>query len=440
MTIGTGVDIGSRGLAPVRQILPNGAVVIAKASHVTPAVTLHASIRAGTIFDPADLEGLSHFLSRTIDRGTLARTADDIAEVLDVRGVSLNVSVNRHALSLVCTCLVEDVAEVLALLAEIVMGPVFPEREVDTRRGEIVTLIRQDEDNPAAVAVDGLMALLYGAAHPYGRHPRGTAESVARIGPDALQRFHSAWFTPPNLSLVIVGDLEPQRAIDLAAEAFALAMPARPAAGADPCADDVAALTVPPPASGRRVRVLPMMNKAQADITYGFTSIVRSDPAFPAYTLMNNIFGQYSLGGRLGDSIRERQGMAYYVFSSMDANVIPGPLMIRAGVNPSNVERAVRSIDEEVTRLAAEGPTEEELAESKQYLIGSMPRTLETNIGIATYLQMIEFFGLGLDYDLRVPGLLQAVTRDEVHAAARRTLDAALAAIVVAGPYDGVLE
>ena len=183
-----------------------------------------------------------------------------------------------------------------------------------------------------------------------------------------------------------------------------------------------------------------MMNKAQADITYGFTSIVRSDPAFPAYTLMNNIFGQYSLGGRLGDSIRERQGMAYYVFSSMDANVIPGPLMIRAGVNPSNVERAVRSIDEEVTRLAAEGPIEEELAESKQYLIGSMPRTLETNIGIATYLQMIEFFGLGLDYDLRVPGLLQAVTRDEVHAAARRTLDAALAAIVVAGPYDGVLE
>jgi predicted Zn-dependent peptidase len=66
-----------------------------------------------------------------------------------------------------------------------------------------------------------------------------------------------------------------------------------------------------------------------------------------------------------------------------------------------------------------------------------MPRTLETNIGIASYLQMMEFFQLGLDYDRRVPGLLQAVTRDEVHAAARRTLDAAAAALVVAGPYDG---
>ena len=155
---------------------------------------------------------------------------------------------------------------------------------------------------------------------------------------------------------------------------------------------------------------------------------------------MNNILGQYSLGGRLGDSIRERQGMAYYAFSSLDANVIAGPLMIRAGVSPANVERTISSIDAEVSKFVEGGPTDEELAESKQYLIGSMPRNLETNIAIASYLQMIEFFGLGLDYDLRVPGLLQAVTRDEVHAAARRTLDISKAAIAVAGPYNGSPE
>ena len=121
-----------------------------------------------------------------------------------------------------------------------------------------------------------------------------------------------------------------------------------------------------------------MMNKAQADIAYGFTSIARSDPAFFAFTLMNNILG---VGG--GDSIRERQGMAYYVFSALDASVIPGPLMIRAGVSPSNVERTIASIDEEVSKFAASGPTDEELTDSKQYLVGSLPRTLETNVGIA---------------------------------------------------------
>ena len=84
--------------------------------------------------------------------------------------------------------------------------------------------------------------------------------------------------------------------------------------------------------------------------------------------------------------------------------------MIRAGVSPDNVSARVASIDEELTKMAADGPTDTELAESRQYLIGSMPRNLETNLGIANYLQTIEFFNLGLDYDLRVPDLLRAVT------------------------------
>jgi zinc protease len=151
---------------------------------------------------------------------------------------------------------------------------------------------------------------------------------------------------------------------------------------------------------------------------------------------MNIALGQYALGGRLGDSIREKQGMAYYVFSALDANIIPGPLTIRAGVSPANVERAIASIDAELAQMAAEGPTDQEVIESKQYLIGSMPRTLETNLGIATFLQTVEFFELGLDYDLRMPGLLQAVTREDVHHMARRTLDPARATLVVAGPYS----
>ena len=419
-----------RGLAPVREVLPSGMVILGKESRATPAVTLHASVRAGTVFDPASLGGLAHFVSRTIDRGTATRSADDIAEELDVRGVSLSVSVNRHVLSLVCTCLVEDYPDVVSILADVLRQPQFSEAEIETRRGEIVTLIRQDEDNPAVVAAERFMALLYGDEHPYGRPPRGTLASVDATDRAALRQFHAARIRPSQVSLAIVGDLEPGRAIDTAARAFG-----------DWREPEAAPLDVrldlPGQAAARRVRVYPMMNKAQADIAYGFTSIARSDPAFFAFTLMNNILGQYSLGGRLGDSIRERQGMAYYVFSALDASVIPGPLMIRAGVSPSNVERTVSSIDEEVSKFAAGGPTEEELAESKQYLVGSLPRTLETNVGIANYLQMMEFFGLGLDYDVRVPGLLQAVTRDEVHASARRTLDIGRAALVVAGPYDG---
>ena len=419
-----------RGLAPVRSALDNGAVVIAQQSPTTPAVTIHASFAAGTVFDPPDRPGVSHFVSRTIDRGTASRSGDDIAEELDRRGVSLSVGVNRHALSLVCTCLVDDVEAILAILADIVTAPVFADDQVDIRRGEIVTLIRQDEDNPAAIANEGLMTDLYGPSHGYGWKPKGSIQSVDTIDRAALQRFHEAWVRPRSLSLVMVGDIEPSHAIGAATAAFA---------GWDIPPAPPVVLEAPLPASTRRIRVVPMMNKAQADIAYGFASIRRADPEYYAYWLMNNVLGQYSLGGRLGDSIRERQGMAYYVFSALDANVIPGPLTVRAGVSPDNVERAVASIDRELATLASDGPTEKELAESKQYLIGSLPRTLETNMGVATFLQTSEFFGLGLDYDLRIPGLLQAVTRDEVHEAARRTLVPAYATAVIAGPYAGVV-
>lgn len=427
------VPVTTGSLAPLRRVLENGATIIAKESRATPAVTIHASLRAGTVYDPAASPGLSHFVSKTVDRGTASKSADELAELLDSRGVSLSVLVNRHAMSLVCTCLVEDYPVVMALVAEILRSATFPEAEVETRRGEIVTLIRQDDDNPASVAADGLMALLYGPDHPYGRPTRGTVESVQRIDAAALRAFHASRFRPQFLSLVVVGDLECAHAIDVAADTLA------DWEGSASTSEDFSWLAVPPVPPARRIRVAPMMNKAQTDIAYGFTAITRSDPAFFAYTLMNNVLGQYSLGGRLGDSIRERQGMAYYVSSGMDASVIPGPLMVRAGVSPDNVARAVASIDEELRRMAADGPTEDELAESRQYLIGSMPRNLETNLGIANYLQMMEFFGLGLDYDLRVPGLLRAVTLDQVHAAARQALDPSRAGIVVAGPFDGTL-
>jgi zinc protease len=150
---------------------------------------------------------------------------------------------------------------------------------------------------------------------------------------------------------------------------------------------------------------------------------------------MNNVFGQYAMGGRLGDSIRERQGMAYYVSSSFDANVAEGPLVIRAGVSPANVDRAVSSIDHEIRLLLTKGITEKELDESKRFLIGSIPRALETNAAIAAFVQTAEFFNLGLDYDLRLPDLLSAVTLEEANAAARRALDPERATIVIAGPY-----
>jgi zinc protease len=414
------------GLAPFRFVLDNGVTVLAKEARTTPAVSINLSVRAGSAFDPPGAEGTMWLLSRVIDRGSATRSAAAIAEELDSRGITLSIGVTRHLLSLVCTCLAEDFEAVLSLLADILTAPSFPDDEIATRRGEVITAIRQDEDNPAVRATESLMAHLYPGGHPYGRRTKGSVEIVDALTRDRLVAAHASRFAPRELTAVLVGDVDAGHARDVAGRAFGEWR--RPAP---------LPLTLPPVvrASARERIVIPMMNKSQADIAYGFTTITRRDPDYYACWLMNVAFGQYAIGGRLGDSIRERQGMAYYVSSSLDPNVAEGPLAIRAGVSPANVERAIASIDDEIVRLVDGGLTAKELDESRRYLIGSMPRALETNAAIANFLQTAEFFGLGLDYDVRLPDLLRAVTLDAANAAAKRLLDISRATVIVAGPY-----
>jgi zinc protease len=419
---------GSHAMAlePLRQTLPNGVTLIVKPNATTPAVSVVAGVRAGAYEDPIGGEGTAALAARVLDRGTRERTADDIADELDSRGASLAVATSRHTTTVSATCLAADFAPVLAIVADVLRAPLLDDREVATRRGELMTTIRQEEDDPAAVAVNRLMDDLYGA-HPYRRRIRGTLSAVASMTRTDLAAFHQAHFDPAGLVMVVVGDVDPSGAVDRLSAAFGGWSPSREPGPRAPVPDARAA-------AGRTQITIPMPDKSQTDVVYGFVGIRRSDPDYITASVMNNALGQYAIGGRLGDSIRERQGMAYYVYSSLDAGLGPGPLMIRAGVAASNVPRTIASIDDELTAIRRDGFTNNEIAESKQYLIGALPRQLETNAAIASFLLNAAMLGLGVDYDVRLPGLIQAVTRDEAIEIARRLLDPARATVVVAGP------
>ena len=419
------VDAIASGLSPVRHVLSNGVVVIVQETAFSPAVTITMGFRAGSVNEPDDLTGLAWFIGRVIDRGTTTRTAEMIAEALDDRGVALRVATNRHVVALSATCLSEDFTDVLTVVADVARHPVFPEGEIEKRRAETINAIRQDMDNPGIRASEALQALLYGRAHPYGRPAKGTVETVERFRRDDLVAYHATRFAPSTLFVVIVGDVRAAEASARVAEAFA-DWNVTPAAERE--------VSYGSRRTTREQVMIEMADKSQSDIAYGFTSISRLDPTYCDHWVMNNILGQFGLGGRLAENIRERQGMAYYAFSSFDPSLGPGPLVIRAGVDPANVERAIAAIDTEVGELGRSGATERELSETRQYLIGSIPRMLETNQSIATFLQTVEFFELGLDYDRRLPGLLRAVTLEDVKAAADSVLHPETASIAVAGP------
>jgi zinc protease len=414
-----------RGLAPTRAVLDNGLVILAQENGTAPVVALNATFQAGSVDDPPDLPGVAYLTRRTIDRGTNYRSAGDIAEALDDRGVSLRVKAARHTFTLSCVCLTEDFQEMLGLLADIVRGPIFAEEEIEKRRLKAIASVREAQDDPSVVAIDTLLEMLYGAEHPYGRPSKGTVASLEAIRREHLVAFHSRFLVPSTMRLAIAGDVPQGPAVASAARMFESWR--RPFVEPDP-------VPTPPASPVRSVRTRVMPGRSQADIGYGFTAIRRLDPRFYGYWIMNNILGQFGLGGRLANNIRERQGMAYYAYSTLEGRAAEGPLLIRSGVDPQNVDRAIEAIDAEVSALGTDGPTNVELEETRESLIGSVPRLLETNEGIAEFLQHAEEFGLGLDFDRRLPALLRRVTLEEVREAARQLLDPCRAAIAVAGP------
>ena len=432
------------GLAPVREQLANGVTLIVKQTPTQPAVTISAAMSTGSLCDPLGAEGTAHLLARVLDRGAGARTGDEVADVLDLHGVSPSITVSRHTTTVTCDCLAEDVETMLELVVDMLRAPACSDADTEICRGQLLTRLRQDEDSPATRALEAVMPLLYGEDHPYGRRPKGSPATVQSIDRTQLLEFHAARFPPDRLTVVLVGDISVSGAVAALTRASGAWR-----GGADPLMSAAHELMIerlasgepwsrlPPPVAGSRHRlVIPMPAKAQADIVYGFTTIVRSDPAFYAYWVMNNVLGQFGIGGRLGRSIREQQGMAYYAGSMFEAGHIAGPLLVRAGVNAGNVDRVLESIEAEVVGMARDGATDDEVTSAKRYLVGSIPRSLETNAGIARFLQTTEQFGLGLDHDRTLPGLVDAVTVEAVADAARRTLRPEQAAIVIAGPYE----
>ena len=172
------MPVTQAGLFPQKTTLGNGVRVLAKETRKTPIISINLAVAAGSVCDPPDLPGAMNLLARVIDRGTSSRSEADIADALDSRGIGLNILITRHQFSLVCTCLAQDFEPILALLGDIVMNPSLPEQELATRKGEVITSIRQDEDNPYVRAFETLMAALYGDMHPYGRRIKGAVEVV----------------------------------------------------------------------------------------------------------------------------------------------------------------------------------------------------------------------------------------------------------------------
>ena len=184
--------------------------------------------------------------------------------------------------------------------------------------------------------------------------------------------------------------------------------------------------------------VIPMMDKSQVQAVYGYAfGLKRKDPDYYAARIMNQILGGAgAMGSVLGEDIREKQGLAYDVYSTFDATLGAGPWYASLGMNAKNADQALQTLQSEVEKFKANGTTEEKFQQAREFVIGVFPIQLETNAGVGRTLLSAEFYGLGMDYLKNYAGIYRKVTLSEVNAAARKYLHPEAATLVIAGPYE----
>ncbi len=407
----------------LRTVFDNGLTLLVRPNRAAPVVVLEAMLPVGGVDDPAERTGLSSFTANLLTRGSARYAYTAFNEAIESVGASLSITSESEGVSAGLTCLSEDFPALVDVLADALRHPAFTPEQFDlVRRQKLVRLQERDQETGAVASLRFYEALHGG--HPAGKPVSGYTAPVSAITRLEVERFHATRYTPTGSIFAVSGDVDPQQTVDLLCTALGDWRAPAPVRALPP---------VPPLAQPVRINV-PMADKVQSDIVLGVQSVARSHPDFYAVRVANTVLGVFGMMGRLGEVVREQQGLAYYVASAQDAGRASGVWLAAAGVNPAQVGQALASIEAEIERLAREPVTEEELADSKAYLTGVLPLTLETNDGIAQTLLNMEWYGLGLDFLYRYAGLIEAVTVEEVQRVAQRYLRPEAMAVVTAGP------
>jgi zinc protease len=412
----------------VRKVLPNGIVVLVRENFLSPSVVALGSVWAGGLDESEEQAGLASLAASCLMRGTQTRSFHQIYDSLESAGASLSYGSGMHTSSFYSRCLAEDLGMVLELAADTLRHPTFPADELERLRGEYLTHLAIREQDTGERAHMAFAELIY-PGHPYAHDEEGTIKTVQALTREALADFHAKHFGPEGMIITITGAVHSHKAISLVEKLFGdWKKTGRPARSAMPPAPKILRWT--------EKRVL-LPGKSQADLVMGAPGPSRLDADYLPAMLGNNILGVFGMYGRIGDAVREAEGLAYYSMSSMSGGLGPGPWMVMAGVNPKNMERACELIRREIGRFTASKVSRVELADSQASIVGRMPLQLESNEGVAGAMMNIEIHDLGLDYYQRFPGQIRGVTAEQIMETARRYLHPDRLAMAVAGPGEG---
>lgn len=409
----------------IRLVIPNGITILCRANFNSPTISIKGYLHSGSIFDPTEKLGVSYLTAFGLMTGTHNYNFQGLYNEVESIGASLSFSSGTLTTSFSAHCLSEDLALILSLIAECLCSPTFPEKEFNRQKNQMLTALEIRAQDTGAMASILFDQIVY-ANHPYQHPDEGYTETVQVIERQDLAEFYQRTYGPKNMVMAIVGAVEPQKAASAVNQALG--------GWSNPAQTPLPEIPAIEPMQNSTRKSIAIPGKSQADIIMGSHAPDRFSPDFHALRIGNIIFGEFGMMGRLGQSVREDAGLAYYAYSALSMSMGPGAWEMIAGVNPTNIERTIALITQEVKNFVTEPVTAEELSDSTSYDLGRLPLLLESNSGVAVALLNIEKYKLGLNYFLEYPKLVQSVTPASILEASRKYLHPDRLAVAVVEP------
>jgi predicted Zn-dependent peptidase len=382
-------------------VMKNGLTVLLMEKHGVPIVSFAALIKSGSVADPAGQEGLASQTAALLRKGTNKRSAEQFAADLDFIGGSFETGAGADFSTISAEFLTKDVGQGLALFADALLQPTFPQDEVDKSLAQTLDAVRGSKDDPRRVLTIYYYEYLYGA-RGYGRPEDGDEISLKKIDRDSISKFYAANYAPGNTILAVAGEFNAAE-LRKQLEATLGAWPAKP----------VTAVAIPAiaPVKGKRLLLVDKPDASQTYFAIGNVETAAGDPDRVAIRVVNTIFGG-RFTSMLNEAMRVESGLTYGVRSEFDARKAPGPFGIYTFTKNDSTVQAIDMALDILHKLHKDGVTAEQLASAKSYIKGQFPPSIETSRDLAQRIASDEFYGLDDSEVNQLEARVDAVTME----------------------------
>jgi predicted Zn-dependent peptidase len=405
-----------------REVLPNGLVLITEPMEHVRSVSVGIWLRSGSRREPAELNGITHFIEHMVFKGTERRSAEEIARVVDGVGGMLDAFTAKEMTCFNVKVLDEHLPLAFDVLADLVRRPLFAPEDVRREKSVVLEEIKMDHDNPDYV-VHEVFTQGFWRGHALGMPIIGTPETVQGLEAGAVADCFRRWYAPSNMVIAAAGHATPEQMRALVEREFgSLTAGERVPLEAAPAG--IPHLTVHP------------RELEQVHLCIGVRAYPMAHEKRFALAVLNTALGG-GTSSRLFQSVREREGLAYAVFSDLSLYHDAGVLTVYAASSRENAEKLIRTIAAEFRRLKEKPMPAEELRRVKDNLRGSLLLGLESSGARMSHLARQElYFGRFASND-ELLASIEAVTAEEVQALAQESFQTEQIAATVAGDARG---